>query len=66
MSAARAIQLGHAGQLGLAVHGGPLAYLGQGAAATEAEPILGPAVADAGTRHLIRRPGPCWSLLQPA
>ena len=66
MGAARAVQLGHAGQLGLAVHGGPLTYLGQGPAATETEPVLGPAVADAGTRHLIRRPAPGWSLRSPA
>jgi uncharacterized protein YciU (UPF0263 family) len=56
MGALRAIELGHAGQLGLAVHGGPLAYLGQGAATTEAEPVFGPAVTDAGTRQLIRHP----------
>lgn len=50
------------GPAGLAVHGGPLTYLGQGPAATETEPVLGPAVADAGTRHLIRRPAPGWFL----
>ena len=40
--------------------------IGQGPAATETEPFLGPAVADAGTRHLIRRPAPGWSLRRPA
>ena len=44
MSALRAIELGHAwagsASWAEAVHGGPLAYLGQGAATTEAEPSL--------------------------
>ena len=61
MGALRAIELGHAGQLGLAVHDGPLAYLGQGAATAETEPLLGPAVTDAGTRHLIRPLPACRS-----